>query len=124
MTALTQLLALTPTVQGAQLAPALTTSGVGETQQAQAQAQKAAEIAGYNYDQLAPFLQSQQILALLQGMPGGTTLSTGSVPPQPSALAKGLGGAFAGGSLGASVGGLPGAGIGAVGGAVLPFLMG
>ena len=64
--ALTQLLSLTPTVQQAQVQPAITTSGVGDIQQQQQQAQIGANVAGYNYDQLAPFLQSQQILSLFR----------------------------------------------------------
>lgn len=124
MQALTQLLALTPTVQQAQVAPALTLSGVGDVQQAQNQAELSGQIQGYNYDQLAPFLQSKEILSLLQGLPGGTTLSTGSVPPQPSALNRALGGAATGASLGSALMPGVGTGVGAVGGAILPFLMG
>jgi hypothetical protein len=81
ITALTQLLALTPTVQQSQVQPAITTSAVGDIQQQQNQAQLGSQIAGFNYDQLAPFLQSKELLSLLQGMPGGTTTNTGSVPP-------------------------------------------
>jgi hypothetical protein len=123
ITALTQLLALTPTVQGAQVQPALTTSGVGDVQQSMDQARIQAALQGFNYDQLAPFLQSKELLSLIQGIPGGTTLATGSVPPQPSTLNRLLGGAATGAALGSAIPGI-GTGIGAVGGAVLPFLMG
>jgi hypothetical protein len=122
--ALTQLLALTPTVQQAQVQPAITTSGVGDVQQQQAQAELGGRIGAFNYDQLAPFLQSKELLSLLQGMPGGTSLSTGSVPPQPSAFNKALGGAASGASLGTALMPGIGTGIGAVGGSILPFLMG
>lgn len=121
ITALTQLLALTPTVQQAQIQPALTTSGVGDVQQQQQQAELGSQIQGFNYDQLAPFLQSKEILSLLQGLPGGGVTSTGSVPPTNTGL-QALGSAATGATLGSAL--LPGlgTGIGAAGGALLPFL--
>lgn len=115
-----QLLGLTPGVQQAQLAPALTAGGVGDTQQALNQAQLSAQIQGYNYDQLAPFLQSQELLSVLQGIPGGATVATGTVP-QPNAGVQALGGALTGATIGSAFG-PAGAGVGAAGGAVLPFL--
>lgn len=116
-----QALGLLPQTEQAQLAPALTTSGVGDVRQQQAQAGLTEQVGNANFDQYAPFLQSKEILSLLQGMPGATNIATGSVPPQPSGLTKALGGAATGASLG-SMFGPWGTGIGAAGGAVLPFL--
>lgn len=114
-------LGLLPQTQQAQLGEATTVSGVGDVRQGQTQAQLSDRIAGFNYDQLAPFLQSKELVSLLQGLPGGSTVATGSVPPQPSGLQQALGGAATGASLGSMFGPI-GTGVGAVGGAVLPFL--
>jgi hypothetical protein len=73
-------LGLLPTVQQGQVQGALTTSGVGDVRQAQAQRELDAAVSGYNYDQLAPFLQSKELLGLAAGLPGGTAKATGSVP--------------------------------------------
>lgn len=125
-----QAIGLLPTVQQGAVQPALTTSGVGDVQQALEQQKLNQQVAGFNYDQLAPYLQSRDILSLVAGLPGGTNISTGSVPQGPSTGQKALSGALQGASLGASlgsvvpgVGTLVGGGIGAVGGAALPFLM-
>jgi hypothetical protein len=74
----------------------------------------------FNFEQYAPYLRSKDILSLVQGIPGGTTVSTANVP-RPSPWAQGLGGAMTGASLG-SIFGPIGTGAGALGGAVLPFL--
>lgn len=112
---------LVPTIQGAQTAGATTTSGVGDVRQAMDQAQLNQLVNAFNFDQNAPFLQSKEILSLLQGLPGGTTVSTGNTP-QANPFTQALGGAAAGASLGSAIFPGVGTGIGAAGGALLPFL--
>src|SRR5262245_24077435 len=125
-----QALGLLPTVQTGAVTPALTTSGVGDVQQALEQQKLNQQVAGFNYDQLAPYLQSRDLLSIMAGLPGGTNISTGMNPPQASGGQKALSGALQGASFGASlgsivpgVGTLAGAGIGAGAGALMPFLM-
>lgn len=112
---------LLPTVQGAQVQPAITTSGVGDVRQNLAQSQLGEQVAGFNYDQLAPFLQSRELISLLTGIPGGTNVTTGSVPTANPWTAA-LGGAASGAALGSAIMPGVGTGIGAAGGALLPFL--
>lgn len=114
-------LGLTPTTQAAQLSPATTVSGVGDVRQALQQALLGEKVGNFNYAQLAPFLQSQEIIGLLNGLPGGSTTATGT-GPKPNALLGALGGAATGASLGSAI--MPGAGtgIGAGMGALLSFL--
>lgn len=112
---------LTSQLPGAYTLPGGVQSAVGDQQQAQAQAQLQGRIQGFNYDQLAPFLQSREILSLLQGMPGATTTSTGNVPT-PNLPLQALGGAASGAALGSMVMPGIGTGVGAAGGALLPFL--
>ena len=112
---------LLPTVQQGQTAEGTTISGVGDVRQAREQALLGETIGNFNYDELAPFLQSKEIMSLLAGLPGGSTVSTGSVP-QANKMGQALGGAATGASLGTAI--MPGfgTGIGAAGGALLPFL--
>lgn len=114
---------LLPTVQAAQTTPGVTTSGVGDVRQAMSQALLNQDVNAFNFDQLAPFLQSKEIMALLTGLPGGTTVSTANTP-QPNKLTSALGGAAAGASLGSAIFPGVGTGIGAGAGALLPFLFG
>lgn len=114
-------LGLLPTVQGAQVAGATTTSGVGDVRQSMNQALINQDVSGFNYDQMAPFLQSKEILSLLQGLPGGTTVSTGN-SPRANPWTQALGGAAAGASLGSAIMPGIGTGVGAGAGALLPFL--
>lgn len=116
-----QAMGLLPQTIQAQTAPATTTSAVGDVRQQMAQAGLNEQAGAFNFDQYAPFLQSKEILSLLQGVPGATTINTGSVPPQQSKGLQALGGAATGASLGSMFGPI-GTGIGAAGGAVLPFL--
>lgn len=113
-------LGLLPQTQQAQAIPGLTTSGVGDVRQGQAQSQLNANVSGYNYDQLAPFLQSKELLSLLQGIPGGSTTTTANTP-RPNQAMSALGGAAAGASLGSMLGPVGTAG-GAGLGALLAFL--
>lgn len=112
---------LTPTVQQSVIQPAVTTSGVGDVQQAQNQSELNSTIGSYNYSQLAPFLQSQELISLLQGIPGGGSTTTGTVP-QANPATMALGGAAAGASLGSAIMPGVGTGLGAGAGALLPFL--
>lgn len=114
-------LGLLPQTQQAQLAEATTTSGVGDVRQQMAQRLLDQQVGNFNYDQYAPFLQSKEIMSLLTGLPGGSTVTTGSVPQQNKAMSA-LGGAAAGATLGSAIMPGIGTGIGAAGGALLPFL--
>jgi hypothetical protein len=117
-----QALGLIPQTQQAQLAPATTVSGVGDVRQQQTQKEIDDARAAFDFQQYAPFLQSKEIMSLLQGLPGGSTVATGSVPQSNPGLAQGLGGAAAGASLGSAI--MPGVGTaaGAGIGALLPFI--
>lgn len=115
---------LTSEVQDALIRPAATTGTVGDVRQQQEQAMLDEQIRNFQFDQYAPFLQSQEILSLLAGLPGGSTVSTGSVPGQTGGAGKwgqAAGGALAGAKMGSAFGPW-GMGIGAAGGAALPFL--
>lgn len=112
---------LVPTIQGAQTVPGTTTSGVGDVQQAYSQALLNQDVNNFNFDQMAPFLQSKEIMALLQGLPGGTTVSTANNPTA-NPMTQALGGAATGASLGSAIMPGIGTGVGALGGALLPFL--
>lgn len=101
-------LGLLPQTQAAQTAGAITESGVGDVRQGLSQAQLDAAIGGFNYDQLAPFLQSKDIIGLLGALPGGSTTATASGPT--TGPLQALGGAAAGASLGSAI--LPGVGTG------------
>ena len=116
-------LGLVPQTQQAALAPATTTSGVGDVRQGQAQRELSADVDAFNFDQWAPMLQAQETINLANSIPGGTNIATGSVAPEASALSKALGGAAAGASLG-SIAGPWGTAIGAGVGGLSPFLFG
>lgn len=122
-----QALGLIPTVQQAQVTPGLTTGAVGDVQQQQEQARRNEAVANFNFDQYAPFLQSQELLGSGSYFPTGTS-STGysfgqaeGNTPKASPFTQAVGGAAAGGSIGSMFGPV-GTGVGAAGGAVLPFL--
>jgi len=115
-------LGLTPSIQSAQTAGAVTTSGVGDVRQSMAQNLLNQNVAGYNYDQMAPFLQAQELMSLVAGIPGGTTTSVGT-GPSTNPVSQGLGGAAAGASLGSAIMPGVGTGVGAGIGALLPFLL-
>lgn len=121
-------LGLLPSTVGTLPSGALTTSGVGDVRQGMTQAQLGEQVSNFNYDQMAPYLQSRDIMSLLSGIPGGSTTSTASLPSK-NPLTGALGGAASGAALGASlgsvvpgVGNLAGAGVGAGIGGLLPFL--
>lgn len=114
-------LGLLPQTIGAQTMGDVTTSGVGDVRQSLTQALLGERVGNFNYDQLAPFLQSKEIMSLLTGIPGGTNVATASTP-QGNPLTSALGGAAAGASLGSAI--FPGAGtaIGGGLGALMSFL--
>jgi hypothetical protein len=107
-------LGLLPSTVGTQTTGDLTTSNVGDVRQGMSQALLGQDVSNFNYDQLAPYLQSKDIMSLLTGLPGGTTQTTSS-GPQKNPLTSALGGAAAGASLGSMfgpVGTAGGAGLG------------
>jgi hypothetical protein len=111
---------LLPQTQEAQLAGARTTSGVGDVRQSMEQAKLGEQVANFDWDNMSKYLQSKDILSLLQGLPGGSTLAT-STMPQANKMQQAMGGALTGAGAGATFGPV-GAGVGALGGAALPFL--
>ena len=113
--------ALSPTVQQGLTAPGTVQSGVGDVQRALEQAEINQNVQNFNFDQYAPFLQAQDLVSLIQGLPGGSTVSTGNVPQTNMGL-QALGGAASGAALGSAI--FPGVGtaVGAGAGALLPFL--
>lgn len=100
-----------PSVQGQQLMPGDIQAAVGGQNRGMQQAQLDETIRKFYTGQELPMLQAQELMALLQGMPGGTTVgtATGSVP-QVNPLMAGLGGAGAGASIGSLL--MPGIGTG------------
>ena len=107
-------LGLLPSTEAAQTTGDLTTSNVGDVRQSMAQSLLGQDVSNFNYDQLAPFLQSKDIMSLLTGLPGGSTTTTGTAPAT-NPLTSALGGAAAGASLGSMfgpVGTAGGAGLG------------
>lgn len=118
-----QAMGMLPQTQALQTTPALTVGGVGDIRQAMSQAEINQAVGNYNFDQYAGISQAKDILGLVQGMPGGTTVSTGNVP-SPNPFTTIAGGALTGASLGSAIPGigtLVGGGVGAAAGA-LPFL--
>ena len=116
-------LGLVPTTQQAAVAPAITTSGVGDVKQAMAQALLGEQVGNWNYDQLAPFLQSKELISLLTGIPGGSTTTTAQAnTPGQNKLSSALGGAASGAALGSAI--FPGVGtaVGAGIGGLMGFL--
>ena len=104
-------LGLVPQMQGAQVAGALTTSGVGDVQQAAQQAGINEEVYRKLFSQMSPLMSAQSLLGLAGATPGGGSTST-TTTPGTSPLSGILGGASLGSAL------LPGLGaLGALGGA-------
>ena len=71
---------LAPSLQQQQLTKGGAEAAVGDVQQQQKQNEINAEIAKYNFNQMAPAEQAQLLVSLLGGIPGGTTTATGNVP--------------------------------------------
>lgn len=114
-------LGLTPQTTQNLTTGAVTTSGVGDVQQAMNQSLLNQDVSNFNYDQYAPFLQSQDLVSLLGAIPGGSTTTTASTP-QKNPFTSALGGAATGASLGSAI--MPGVGTAVGGGlgALLGFL--
>jgi hypothetical protein len=109
-------LGLLPQTVGTQVAGDLTTSNVGDVRQGMNQALLGQDVANFNYDQMAPYLQSKDIMSLLTGLPGGSTQTVGSGPTR-NPITGALGGAASGAALGSMfgpVGTAGGAGLGAL----------
>lgn len=117
-----QALGLLPQTQQAQTAGAATTSGVGDVRQAMQQALINEKVTGYNYDQMLPFLVSQELAGVAGGLPGGGAISTGTQSQGPSGASRALGGAASGAALGSAF--MPGVGtaVGAGLGGLVGFL--
>jgi hypothetical protein len=122
-----------PNVQGQQFVEGGANSAVGAQQRAIEQAQLDEEIRKFYGAQQLDLDKAQSLLALLQGVPGATTVTTGTgaLPGGPSRLQGAAGGALSGAATGATVGSvIPGvgtaigAGAGAVGGGLLGLLTG
>lgn len=71
-------------VASAQSLPGMTTSGVGDVRQALAQALLGEKGQRFSYDENMPLMMAKELMALASGVPGGTTVATGSTPQQPS----------------------------------------
>lgn len=96
---------------------------VGGQQRSMEQAKLDEEISKFYTNQALPLLQSQQLMSLLTGMPGGTATSTATgTTPSPNPFSAGMGGALSGAALGSLVPGL-GTGVGALGGGLLSLLL-
>ena len=119
LNAMTQGLALSPAIAGEQTLPATTTSGVGDVQQAQNQAQINEMIQRYMFPQMEPAQMANELLAAGSSIPGGTNTSTASAPQTSLAQMMLGGGALAGGLLGnqgiAGLGSAMGSGISSLG---------
>jgi hypothetical protein len=114
-------LGLLPQTSAVQTGGDATTSAVGDVRQALEQARLNETVGNFNYDQLAPFLQSKEIMAMLSGIPGGSTVSTASGPTR-NPLTSALGGAASGAALGSAIMPGIGTGVGAGIGGLLAFL--
>jgi hypothetical protein len=89
-------LGLAPQTQGAQLAPAQTVGSVGDNMQAYQQLILDDMVNKYYQNQQFPLGVGKELMGVVGGMPGGTNVSTGSVPdtnPLSSILGLGMMGA-------------------------------
>lgn len=112
-----------PSVQGQQLFEPGVISAVGAQNRGVEQVALDEEIRKFYTGQALPFLQAQELMSLIQGMPGGSTTSTatGSVPGV-SPFMSAAGGAASGATIG-SIFGPVGTGVGAGAGGLLSYLM-
>lgn len=101
-------LALSPQTMQAMAQPALTQGAVGDVQRNMEQMLLQEQWYKDMYAQMAPFLAAQEVAAMAQGFPGGTSTAT-MTGGQPSG--GGIGGALSGGMGGLSLA----AGLGATG---------
>lgn len=110
--AMTKALGLLPSTQAAALAPAVTTSGVGDVRQQMAQRELDAQQYKRIYNAQVPLSKAQNLIGLASGTPGGSTTTT--TTGGSSLLQGALGGAGIGNALLPGIGGLAGGGIGAL----------
>lgn len=68
----------TPSTQGSLLAPGATEAAVGDVQQGMSQALLDENISKFYQEQFLPLFFGEELLGLMQGMPGSTTVNTGS----------------------------------------------
>lgn len=86
---------------------------VGMQQREMEQAQLDENIRRFYTEQQLPFLRAQELLGLIQQMPGATTITKGTATPAAaSGASSALGGAATGFAMGGPVGGLIGGGAG------------
>lgn len=97
---------LAPTTAASQAIPGLTTSGVGDVRQQQAQQQLSEEQNRAMLQQILPLLLGKDIAGIAAGLPGGSVTSTGKTDTTLSPLQV----ALAGGSILASMFGGKGSG--------------
>jgi hypothetical protein len=110
-------------VMAGQLMPADMEAAVGAQKRAEAQAQLDEVIRRFYGQQELPYDQASMLMSLISGMPGGTTVSTGTgaVPKVNPLMASGSGAATGAmiGSIFPGVGTAIGAGVGGLGGYLL-----
>ncbi len=128
LTGMQQAVSANPGVQSQQLFDPAVMSAVGGQDRALQQAQLDEQIRQFYTGQALPFLQAQELMSLLSGMPGGQTTSKAvGTTPGVNPVMGGLGGAASGAYLGSmlmpGVGTGIGAGIGAGAGGLLGLLM-
>lgn len=123
LTGLGQAVGQNPSVQTQQLFPASVQSAVGQQDRALEQAALDENIRKFYTSQALPFIQAQELMGLVSGMPGGQTVgqTTGSVPGV-NPLVGALGGISTGAQLGSMFGPV-GTGLGAAGGGLLSLLL-
>jgi len=118
-----QAVGMNPSVQGQQLMPSDITASVGAQNRSVQQAQLDEMIRKFYTGQELPFLQAQELMSLLTGMPGGTNVSTGTgAVPQVNPMMSTLGGAGTGAAIGSALMPGIGTGVGAGLGALTGFL--
>lgn len=110
---LQQAIQANPNVQAQQLFAPDVMATVGAQNRAVEQAKLDEEIRRFYTGQALPFVQAQELMGLISGMPGGTAVGqvTGSTPT-PSPFMAGMGGAASGAAIGSIIPGV-GTGIGA-----------
>ena len=109
---------LNPSVQAQQLFGANVFDAVGGQRRALEQAMMTDQAQRWALEQFAPYLRSQEILGLLQGMPGGGVTSTNTgATPRGNPVTGALGGAASGAAIGSVVPGV-GTALGAILGAL------
>lgn len=112
----------TSVVQAQQLFAPDVQAAVGGQERALEQAKLDEQIQKFYTSQSLPFIQAQELMQLLNGMPGATTTSTATgTVPQASPIMSGLGGAASGASIGSVIPGV-GTGIGAAAGLLAGIL--